>query len=58
MIKSSGMRWTGHIARMREVRNTYNILVEKPEGKRELGRPKRRWEENIRMALREIGWWT
>jgi hypothetical protein len=43
---------------MREVRNTYNILVEKPEGKRELGRPKRRWEENIRMALREIGWWT
>jgi hypothetical protein len=52
MIKSRRMRWAGHVARMEENR----ILVGKPEGKRPLGRPRRRWEDNIRMDLREIGW--
>jgi hypothetical protein len=50
------MRWAGHVARMGEKRNPYRILVGMPEGKRPLGRPKRRWEDNIRMELREIGW--
>jgi hypothetical protein len=56
IIKSRRMRWTGHVARMREKRNSYRILVGKPEGKRPLGRPKRRWEDNIKINLREIGW--
>jgi hypothetical protein len=50
------MRWVGHVALMAEMRNAYNILVGKPEGKRPLGRPRRRSEDNIRMDLREI-WW-
>jgi hypothetical protein len=41
---------------MRDMRNKYNTLVEKPEGKRPLGRPRRRWKDNIRMNVREIGW--
>jgi hypothetical protein len=56
MIKSGRMKWTGHVARMREKRNAYRILVGNPEGKRPLGRPRRRWKDNIRMDLREIGW--
>jgi hypothetical protein len=56
MFKSRRIRWTGHIARMGKKRNAYRILVGKPEGERPLGRPKRRWEDNIRMDLREIGW--
>jgi hypothetical protein len=56
MIKSRRMRWEGHVARMREKRNTYRILVGKPEGKRPLARSKRRWVDNIKMDLREIGW--
>jgi hypothetical protein len=56
IIKSRRMRWAGHVARMGEKRNAYRILVGKPEGKRPLGRPRRRWEDNIRMDLREIGW--
>jgi transcription termination factor 2 len=56
MIKSRRMRWAGHVARMGEKRNAYRILVEKPEGKRPLGRPRRRWVDNIKMDLREIGW--
>jgi hypothetical protein len=56
MIKSRRMRLAGHAARMGEKRNTYRILVGKPEGKRPLGRPKRRWVDNIKMDLREIGW--
>jgi hypothetical protein len=56
MIKSLRMRWAGNVARMRKKRNAYWILVGKPEGKRPLGRPRRRWEDNIRMDLREIGW--
>jgi hypothetical protein len=55
-IKSRRMRWAGYIARMGEKRNAYRILVGKPEGKRPLGRPRRRWDDNIRMDLREIGW--
>jgi hypothetical protein len=62
MIKSRRMRWAGHVAQMREMRNAYRILVEKPEGKRPLGRPRCRWTNNIKMDLREIGWgamdWT
>jgi hypothetical protein len=56
IIKSKRMRWTGHVARMGEKSNAYRILVGKPEGKRPLGRPRRRWDDNIRMDLREIGW--
>jgi hypothetical protein len=55
IIKSRRMRWAGHVARMGE-KNAYRILVGKPEGKRPLGRPRHRWEDNIRMDLREIGW--
>jgi hypothetical protein len=49
MTKSRRMRWTEHIARMREKRNAYRILVKKPEGKRPLGRPRLRWVGNIKM---------
>jgi hypothetical protein len=45
------MRWAGHVARMGEKRNAYRLLMGKPEGKRQLGRPRRRWEDNIRMNL-------
>jgi hypothetical protein len=53
--KARRMRWAGHVARMGEVRGAYNILVGKPEGRRQLGRPRRRWEDNIAMDLGEIG---
>ena len=53
-IKSRIMRWTGHVARMGEERGAYRALVGKPEGKRPLGRPRRRWVDNIRMDLREV----
>jgi hypothetical protein len=56
MIKSRRMRWTGHVARSGEKRNAYRILVGKPEGERPLPRPRRRWVDNIKMDLREIGW--
>jgi hypothetical protein len=46
----------GHVARMGEMKNAYKILVGRPEGKRPLGRPRRRWDYDIRMDLREIGW--
>jgi hypothetical protein len=55
MIKSRRMRWAGHVARMGEGRGVYMVLVGRPEGKRPLGRPRRRWEDNIKMDLREIG---
>jgi hypothetical protein len=55
-IKSRRMRWAGHVARMGEGRNVYRVLVGKPEGKRPLGRRRRRWEDGIKMDLREIGW--
>jgi hypothetical protein len=56
MIKSSRMRWAGHVARMGEKRNAYRILVGNSEGKSPLGRPRRGWVDNIKMELREIGW--
>jgi hypothetical protein len=56
MIKSRRMRWGGHEARMGETRNAYRILVGKPEGKRPLGRPRRRCVDNIKMDHREIEW--
>ena len=49
------MRWAGHVARMGEGRGVYRVLVGIPEGKRPLGRPRRRWEDNIRMDLQEVG---
>jgi hypothetical protein len=55
-MKSRRMRWAGHVARMGEEIKLYKVLVGKPEGKRPLGRPRRRWEVMIRMDLREIGW--
>ncbi|KAJ4444572.1 hypothetical protein ANN_06367 [Periplaneta americana] len=55
-IKSKSLRWTGHVARMGESRNAYRVLVGRPEGKRPLGRPRRRWENNIKMDLREEGY--
>jgi hypothetical protein len=54
--KSRRMRWAGHVARMGETKNAYRILVGKPEGKRPLGRPRRRWVNSIKMVLGEIGW--
>jgi hypothetical protein len=56
MIKSRRMRWAGHVARMRGKRNAYRILVGKSEGKRPLGKPRRRWMDNIKLDLRDIGW--
>ena len=55
VIKSRRLRWTGHVARMEEGRSAFKILTGKPTGKRPLGRPRRRWEDNIRMDLEEIG---
>jgi hypothetical protein len=55
-MKAKMMRWAGHAARMREKRNACRLLVEKPEGRRPLGRPSRRWVYNIRMDLIEVGW--
>jgi hypothetical protein len=54
VIKSRRMRWAGHVARMGEARGVYRVLVGRPEGKRPLARPRRRWEDNIKMELREI----
>jgi len=56
MINSKRMRWARHVARMGEVRNTYRILVRKPEGNRSLWKFRRKGEDNIRMDLMEIGW--
>ncbi|KAJ4451324.1 hypothetical protein ANN_02786 [Periplaneta americana] len=55
-IKSRLLRWAGHVARMGESRNAYRVLVGRPEGKRPLGRPRHRWEDNIQMDLREVGY--
>ena len=55
VIKSRRMRWAGHVARMGEERGVYRVLVGKPEGRRPLGRPRRRWMDNIRMDLQEVG---
>jgi hypothetical protein len=50
------MKWAGHVTQMVEKRNAYMILVVKREGKRPVGRPRHRWEDNIKMGHREIGW--
>ena len=55
MIKSRRLRWAGHVARMVESWSAFRILIGKPTGKRPSGRPRRRWEDNIRMDLAEIG---
>jgi hypothetical protein len=55
-IKSRRRGWAGHVASMGEERNVYKVLMGKQEGKRPLGRLKRRWEDEIRMDLRETGW--
>ena len=55
VIKSRIMRWAGHVARMGEERGVYRVWVGKPEGKRALGRPRRKWVDNIRMDLQEVG---
>jgi transcription termination factor 2 len=55
VLKSRRMRWAGHVARMEEDRGVYRVLVGKPEGKRPLGRPRRRLEDNIKMDLQEVG---
>ena len=55
VIKSRRKRWTGHVVHIGEGRGVYRVLVGKPEGRRPLGRPRRRWEDNIRMDLREVG---
>jgi hypothetical protein len=56
ILKSRRMRWAGHVARIEDKRNAYRLLVGKPEGKRPLGRPSRKWVDNIRMDLGEVGW--
>jgi hypothetical protein len=56
IVKSRRMRWAGHVTRLGEKRNEYRLLAGKPEGKRQLGRPRRRWVDNIRMDLGEVGW--
>ena len=55
VIKRRRFRWAGHVARMGEKRGLYRVLVGKPEGKRPLGRPRRRWVDNIKMNLQELG---
>jgi hypothetical protein len=49
------MKWVGHVARMGEGRGVYRVLVGKPEGKRQLGKPRLRWEDNIKMDLQKVG---
>jgi hypothetical protein len=56
IIKSRRMRWVGHVAQMGEKRNAYRLLVGKPEGKTPFGGPRRKWVDNIKMDLLEIGW--
>jgi hypothetical protein len=56
VIKSRRVRWAGYVARMGEGRGAYRTLMGRPEGRRPLGRPRRRWEDNIKMDLQEVGW--
>jgi hypothetical protein len=55
VVKSKRLRWAGHVARTGKDRGVHRVLVGKPEGNRPLGRPKRRWEDNIKMDLHEVG---
>jgi hypothetical protein len=59
-IKSRRMKWEGHVGRVGEKRGVYSVLVGKPEGKRPLGRPRRRWVDNIKIIFRkwDVGVWT
>ena len=57
VIKSKRMRWAGHVTRMGERRGVNSVLVGKPDGKRPLGRPRRRWEDDMKMDLQEVGCW-
>jgi hypothetical protein len=56
VIKSRRLRWAGHVARIGKRRGAYRALVRKPEGRRPLGRPRRKSEDNIKMDIREVGW--
>jgi hypothetical protein len=56
VIKPRRLCWAGRVARMGDGRDAYKVLVEKPEGRRPVGRPRLRWEDNIKMDLREVGW--
>ena len=56
VIEPRSTRWAGHVARMGERRGVYRILVWKPKARRPLGRPRHRWEDNIKMDLQEVGW--
>jgi hypothetical protein len=56
MMKSTTIKWAGQVARFGEIKNAHKILVRMPEGKRPLGRPRRRWLENVKIYLRDIGW--
>ena len=61
VLKPRRTRWAKHVVHMGKMRGVYRVLVGKPEGKRSLGRPRRRWEDNIKMDLQEVGWgrvWT
>jgi hypothetical protein len=58
VIKSRRMRWAGHVARLGERRDAYRVLVGKLEGKRPLGRPRRGWEDNIKIRIQKMGWGT
>jgi hypothetical protein len=55
-VIKSRIRWAGHVARTGEKRGAYRLLGGRPEGRRPLGRPRRRWEDNIKMDLQEVGW--
>jgi hypothetical protein len=55
VVKSRRMRWAGHVARIGKDKGVHRVLVGKPEGKRPLGRPRRRWEDNIKMDVQEVG---
>jgi hypothetical protein len=57
VMKSRRLRWAGHVARMMERRGAYRASVGKPDGKRQLGRLRHRWEDNVKIDLREVGWW-
>jgi hypothetical protein len=58
VIKSRKIKWAGHVTSMRERRGAYTELAGKPEGKKPIGRPRGRWEDNIKMDLQEVGWGT
>jgi len=55
VVKSRRMKWAGHVARMGERRGVHRVLVRKPEGKRQLGKPRRKWEDNIKMDFQKVG---